>query len=245
VSRVLVIGDVHEPVAHPGYLRFCKDLYRRHKCDTVVFIGDLIDWHSISFHKKHPGAPAQMDEYKAAKKRVARWRRAFPKAYVCIGNHDERIFRLAADAGIPGDFIKSYEDVWGEKLRKGQRRRRANWKWVNEVIIDDVYYTHGTGNAGVHPAFNLMGKMLMSSVMGHIHSAGGIKWRANPRKRIFGMDTGCGVDEKALAFAYGVHSKVRSILSAGVVLRGTPHHEIMAIGPGERYHRSRFARGKR
>lgn len=230
MSRVLVIGDIHEPVSHPGYLKFCKDLRDRHRCDEVMFIGDVVDWHAVSFHSHHPDAPGPADEFELALYGVTKWRKAFPKARVCIGNHDERLVRLAESVNIPARFMRDYTDIW----------KTPNWKWGNEHILDDVLYMHGTGCGGLHPAYNAMAKRLMSVVMGHIHSAAGIKWRANPTRRVFGMDTGCGVDDKAFAMAYGVHHQIRSILSAAVVIDGIPHHEVMAIGPGEKYHRSRF-----
>lgn len=230
MARVLVIGDIHNPVAHPGYLAFCQDLRAKHRCDQIMFIGDVVDWHAISFHSKHPEAPGPKDEYELAKLHIGNWNRAFPVANVCIGNHDARVVRTVEEAGVPACLIRDFADAWGTK----------HWKWENSFTLDDVYYFHGTGTSGIHPAFNSMCKMLMSVVQGHIHSAGGIKWRANPVRRIFGMDTGCGIDDRAYAFAYGRDQKVRSILSAGVVIDGIPHHEIMAIGPGEKYHRSRF-----
>lgn len=228
--RNLVIGDVHEPVSHPGYLAFCRDLQKRHKCDHVTFIGDVVDWQAISFHAHHPEAPGPKDEYELALAGVKRWAEAFPKAKVCIGNHDERVIRTAEDAGIPAKFIRDYKETWAT----------PGWDWGVDHRIDDVYYFHGTGMGGLHPAFNAMQKMMMSVVMGHIHSAGGVKWRANPDRRCFGLDTGCGIDDKAVAFAYGRHQKVRSILSAGVVIDGIPQHCIMPCGPGEPFHRSKF-----
>lgn len=230
MSRVLVIGDIHSPCEHPGYLPFCRDLRDKYKTDQVVFIGDIVDWHAVSFHDRNPAGPGPLDEYAKAKAAVQKWHRAFPTARVCIGNHDERVVRLAESVNIPSEFVKTYKDTWGT----------PGWKWDMEHIIDDVYYFHGTGNGGTHPAFNAMGKMLMSVVMGHIHSAAGIKWKANPQRRIFGMDTGCGVDDRAYAFAYGRHAKQRSILGAGVVIDGVPYHEVCQIGPGERYNRSKF-----
>ena len=233
MSRVLNIGDIHNPVAHPGYLAFCQDLRDKYRCDTTMFIGDVVDWHAISFHSKHPDAPGPKDEYELSKLHIQNWYRAFPKARVCIGNHDARVVRLAEEQGIPSCLIRSFAEAW----------ETPGWEWENNFTLDDVYYFHGIGTSGIHPAFNSMCKMLMSVVQGHIHSAGGIKWRANPVRRIFGMDTGCGIDDRAYAFAYGQDQKVRSILSAGVVIDGVPHHEIMPIGPGEKYHRSRFAAG--
>jgi len=219
MSKVLCIGDVHEPVSREGYLDFCLDTYYAWDCDSVVFLGDLVDWHGISFHTKHPEAPGIVEEYELALKGVQKWYEAFPEAIVCRGNHDERIIRLAESVDIPEEFLKDHATIW----------ETPNWEWVFDTVIDDVYYFHGTGCAGLHPAFNIMRQMSMSVVMGHIHSAGGIKWLVNPRKRMFGMDVGCGIDDKKAAFAYGQHTKKRSVLSCGVVLDGIPYHEIMQL----------------
>jgi hypothetical protein len=161
---------------------------------------------------------------------IQKWYKAFPQLRVCEGNHDQRIIRQAATVGIPERFLKGYNELFNT----------PTWKWNREWIVDDVYYTHGTGAGGLYPAFNLMQKMLMSVVSGHIHTAAGIWWRANPLRRIFGMNVGCGVDDKHLAFKYAENVKIRSILSAGIVLDGTPIHVIMPCGPKEKYHKSKF-----
>jgi len=230
MSRVLAIGDIHAPVTHPGYLPFCWDLFNKYNCEKVVLIGDVVDWHNISFHSRHPDAPGPSEEYARAQSRVSRWVEAFPNARVCIGNHDERLIRLAETVNIPAQLVKTLKETWGT----------GRWKWEYDFIIDDVYYFHGTGCSGIHPAYNAMKKMLMSVVMGHCHSAAGIKWAANPLRRIFGMDVGCGIDDKKYAFNYGQYTKTRSILGAGVVLDGVPYHEICPIGPGEKYWKGRF-----
>lgn len=232
MARVLAIGDLHLPCVHPGYLAFCKDLMEKWKCDTIVFIGDVVDHHAISFHDRHPGAPGPLDEYKKALDMVQVWRDTFPKAKVCIGNHDERIVRLAESVNIPEIMVKGYQDTW----------ETPEWKWAYDHVIDDVYYFHGTGNGGQHPAYNTMRKMAMSVVMGHIHTANGVKRMVNPRKRFFGMDTGCGVDDRAYAFAYAKYTKSRSALGAGVVIDGDGISLVCPIGPGEKYNRSNFVK---
>lgn len=229
--RVLVVGDIHEPCSHPRYIDFCRDLQAKHRCTKVVLIGDVVDMQAVSFHAAHPELPGPKDEAELAFQGVSKWKAAFPEAEVCIGNHDRRIVRLAASVNIPARFVRDYADVW----------QTPKWNWVEESIIDDVHYSHGEGCGGLHPAYCQMQKMLMSAVIGHVHTAGGVSWLANPQKRIFGMDTGCGIDERSLAFAYGKHFKRRAIISAGVVIDGTPYHEVCAIGPGERYSR----RGRR
>jgi len=229
MARVLVIGDVHEPVAHPMYRRFCQDLHDQWDCDTVVLIGDLFDLHAISFHAQHPECPGPKDEYELAKRRAQLWYKAFPKAHVCIGNHDERPLRLAESVSIPARFLRNYSDVW----------ETPHWHWAYSVTIDDVYYYHGVGANGINPAFNAARSRLMSVVVGHTHSVAGVKWSCGPSARIFGMDTGCGIDQTAWQFAYGRHMLKRPILAAGVVIDGIPYHEIMPIGAGERYNRRR------
>ena len=230
MSRVLAIGDIHAPVTHPGYFDFCCDVKKKYRCDKVVFIGDVVDWHGISFHAKHPDAPGPKDEYLLALREVQRWYRKFKNAVVTIGNHDERLIRLAESAGVPGSFIRDYKDVW----------KTPKWDWVFDTIIDNVYYYHGTGRGGMHPAFNTAKDMTMSVVMGHCHSAGGIKWLASPTQRRFGMDTGCGIDDQMYAFSYGKHMKRKSVLSCGVVLDGIGQHVIMPCSDGEKYSRENY-----
>ena len=230
MSRTLVIGDIHEPVSHPGYLSFCMDTYAEYDCDNVVLIGDVVDWHGISFHARHPDAPGSKDEYELAKERVHRWYKEFPKATVCIGNHDERVLRLAESVGIPSVLLRAYADVWNT----------PGWKWKYDHIEDEVYYFHGTGRSGINPAWNVAKDMGMSVVMGHVHSVAGVKWSASPTRRWFGMDTGCGVDDRLYAFAYNKHNKKRSVLGCGLVLDGIALHEIMECGRGEKYDRQRF-----
>jgi hypothetical protein len=228
--KVLVVGDIHTPAEHPGYLAFCKDLRKKYKTNTTIFIGDVADMHAISFHAANPHCPGPEDERLLTKQCIQRWYKAFPKATVTIGNHDARVIRLAESVNIPSRFIRDYAEVWNT----------PGWNWVEDAIIDDVYYMHGTGRSGMHPAFNAMKDMLMSVCMGHCHAASGIKWRANPHQRTFGLDTGCGVDVDAYQMVYGKHMRSRPILSAAVVVDGMPFHHVMDCGPGERYHKSKF-----
>ena len=229
MSRVLVIGDSHEPACHPMYLRFCQDLYESWDCNRVVHIGDLVDWHSISFHSKHPELPGPKDEFELAFSRIEKWKKIFPKLDLCIGNHDRRPSRLAEAAAVPEFLIRDYKTIW----------ETPTWNWVYETFIDGVYYYHGEGCGGIHPAYNRAKVSAGSVVIGHIHSAAGVKWVADPHTRRFGMDVGTGIDIDMLQFAYGKHFAARPILSAGIVIDGVPYHEIMPVAPGEKYHKSR------
>jgi len=232
MSRILVIGDVHEPATHPGYLKFCKDLYNYWNCNKTIFIGDIVDHHNISFHMRNVDADDVTREAEKTKKRIQRWVKAFPKADVMIGNHDERVYRLAASVNIPARFITDYSIVWNT----------PKWNWVREIEVDNVHYFHGTGVGGKTPAINAALKSMQSTVIGHCHSVAGTRWQCGPNQRIFGMDTGCGVDISHPAMAYGKNIISKPILAAGVVMNGIPYHEIMPMARGEKYHKSKFKR---
>ncbi|KKL26420.1 hypothetical protein LCGC14_2395430, partial [marine sediment metagenome] len=177
-----------------------------------------------------PESPGPADEYELAKTEVKKWSRAFPKADVCIGNHDERPTRLAKSVSIPEFMIRPYSELWPAK----------QWTWDWKFSYDGVCYRHGTGCAGIHPAWNLMNKTYQSAVIGHLHTRAGIKWTCNENQRTFGMDVGCGIDEKAWQFIYGRDHLIRPFLSAGAVIDGIPYHEPMLCGKGETYHDSKF-----
>jgi len=231
--KILVISDLHEPSSRRGALDFCRDLRRRYKTDHTVFIGDVTDWHSISFHAHHPEMPGPKDEYELAYKAIQKWRKAFPKADVVLGNHDRRVIRLAESVKIPAKFLRNYRDIWNT----------PNWNWVDDIIYDDVYFSHGDGvGSGLYPAFNLVRKMGLSCTIGHHHAAGGTKWLVNPLRRMFGLDVGSLIDDKAMAFAYGSRIVLRSVLSAAVIIDGVPNHIVMPVGKGEKYHDSRFGK---
>ena len=226
MSRVLIVGDLHAPCERKHYLQFCKDVKRKYRCDTVLFIGDVVDWTSISFHAAHPECPGPSDEYELALQCIQRWRKAFPTAKVVIGNHDARPKRLAESVNIPARLLRDYNEQW----------KTPGWEWKTSFIIDDVFYHHGHGKGGgLNPAFNTAKNMGMSVVLGHFHSKAGVKWLVNPLRRWFGMDVGTGLDDSAFAFAYAKEQTYRSILSCGVVLDGMPQHIMMPVGRGEKY----------
>jgi hypothetical protein len=214
-TRVLCIGDIHAPVTKKGYLEFVQAIQKKYRTNETVFIGDVVDNHAISFYANHPDAPGSGNEHQITMACLEPWKQAFPNATVTIGNHDARINRVANSVNIPSKFLRSYAEIW----------QTPGWQWVDDIIIDNVYYCHGTGRSGLFPAYNCAKEMGMSSVMGHCHSVAGIKWMCSPEKRWFGCDTGCGIDDKAYAFAYGQNMKKKSMLSCAVVIDGVPYLE--------------------
>lgn len=203
-TRVLVVGDLHCPFDLDGYLDFCKDMYARHNCNRVVFIGDIIDNHYSSYHESDPDGYGGGQELERAIDRVQKWYTTFPHADVLIGNHDRIIMRKAFSSAIPKAWVKSYNEVLG-----------TSWNWAERIEIDGVQYVHGEGGTARTKAKNDM----QSTVQGHIHTQCYTEWMVGRNFRIFGMQVGCGVDHESYAAAYARHYKKQAI-GCGVVING-------------------------
>jgi len=213
-KNVLVIGDLHLPFTLDGYLEHCIKVYKKYNCDTVIFIGDILDLHFTSYHETSTEGYGATQEHDLSVEMLRKWYKAFPKAYVTIGNHDALIYRKAMSAGISKRWIQNYSQVLGT----------PGWEWVTDVVIDDVLYTHGTTNAYTKAKQNLM-----STVQGHLHSQAGVQFYVGAKSRIFGFQVGCGVDMKSYAMEYG-RNFPKPVISCGVVIEGLhPYLEVMDL----------------
>jgi UDP-2,3-diacylglucosamine pyrophosphatase LpxH len=201
-KRVLVIGDIHSPFTVEGYFEHCIKVYEEFKCDTVVFIGDIIDLHYSSYHNADPDGYSAGEELKRAIDDIQKWYRQFPIATVIIGNHDKLAYRKAFSGGLSKQWIKDYNDVLGT----------PTWSFVNQLIIDNVLYIHGESGSAVKVSQNES----MSVVQGHIHTEMYVNWVTNS---MFALQVGCGVDRESYAMAYAKNWKPQK-LGCGVVLNG-------------------------
>ena len=204
--RILVIGDLHEPFCLDGYLEFCIEQYTKHKCNQVVFIGDIIDSHTTSYHETLTDAYGGEKELELAIKKIKKWYKAFPKADVCIGNHDRLVMRKAQTSGIPKRWIKEYKEVL----------KTPKWSFVTDVVYDGVRYVHGDKSGKARMAAK---RDMISTVSGHYHTDFYTEWFFGKTRAIFGMSVGCGIDSSSYAMTYMQGGKKEAI-GVGIVLGG-------------------------
>lgn len=214
MARVLVVGDCHCPGMLDKYPAFLQSVYKNYRCNKVVFIGDVVDNHAISYHEKHPGLSSAAEEYKKAKKQVAELYKRFPVADWLVGNHDSLTERQAVTAGLLPEWIRDYKDLW--KVPKWRVHAR-----FSQLEIDGVLYEHGdAGSQGQFAAVKTSRSRFQSVVSGHCHAEAGVWWTCNSNSRIFGMNVGCGVDWKLLQFEYGYKFPRKPVIGCGIVLDG-------------------------
>ena len=206
-DNILVIGDLHAPFTLPKYLKFCREQQELYDCGTVVFIGDVIDNHYSSYHESDPDGYGAGEELDRAIDMIADWYHTFPKATVIIGNHDRLVYRKAYSSGVSKRWIRDYKDVL----------QTSGWDFVENIELFGIDINHGEGGT----AKNRMKTELKSQVQGHLHSQLYVEYAVGANFIIFGMQCGCGVDNKAYAMSYGKNFK-KPAIGCGVVLnKGT------------------------
>lgn len=207
---VLVIGDTHIPFEHKKYFDFIREQRDLWKADKIIHIGDVIDNHAISFHESDPDGLSSGAELGKTQKKIKKWYNEFPDMNICIGNHDCLPFRQARNKGISRLYMKAHNDLL----------ETHSWEWELCYEIDNVLYKHGTGKNGKYAHIHWATQTRMSTVTGHAHSGAGVQYLASKKDLIFGMNVGCGIDDKSYAMEYGREFAVRPTLGCGVVLDG-------------------------
>lgn len=209
--RVLAIGDIHAPFEHHDYLNFLIETYNKWNCDTVVCMGDEIDSHALSRYPSDADGWSAGHELEQAIKHLRPYYRQFPNVQVCTSNHTVRGFKRGFENGIPKAFFRSYAEIL---------QAPPGWSWHESIKIDDVLYIHGEGYSGQAGAYKAALNAMRSTVIGHIHSHGGVSYIQTEFNRIFGLNVGCGVNSSDYAFAYGKNCAFKPTLGCGVIVDG-------------------------
>jgi len=210
---VLVISDLHIPYHHKDSFAFLKEIKKQFKIDFVVNIGDLLDFHAISFHETNPDLPSAGDELTLAKNYIKELESVFPDVTEVHSNHSSLVYRRAIKYGMSAQFLRPYSEFLGTK----------KWKWVDDLTLElsngkRVYFTHGK-SADVIKVSQTMG---MNAVQGHFHTKFNIQYWANPDDLYWGMAVGCLINQKSMAFAYARNFNARFVLGCGIIIDGIP-----------------------
>jgi predicted phosphodiesterase len=229
-NSVLVISDLHIPYHHQDAFDFLKALKRKYKPDLVVNIGDELDHHAISMHEHNPDLMSAGDELKQSKEYVRDLEKIFPEMTLVHSNHSSLVYRRALKYGLPKDYLKSYNEFLGVG---------DGWKWVDDytVTLSDgsrCFFTHGI-SADV---LKVAAQYGMNSVQGHFHTKFSIGYFSNPDALIWGMQVGCLINQKSMAFDYAKNFKSRFIVGCGMIIDGQPKLMPMVLDKDGRWNKT-------
>jgi hypothetical protein len=220
-SRILFISDMHIPYHHEHTLLFLESLKKRYEPTRIICLGDELDKHAMSFHDSDPDLPSAGDELRRALPVVKELEKLFPVMDLIDSNHGSMVYRKSKAHGIPRSYIRSYNEV----LEVGE-----GWKWHNDLTLElpdgqKVYVHHGKSADAVKTSQ----AMSMSHVCGHFHESFGVRYWGNPNGLFWAMNSGCMINDKALAFNYNNVNLKRPIIGTSLIIDGYPVLEVMPL----------------
>lgn len=219
-NRILTISDMHIPYHHPDAIEFLRYLKKKHRPDLVVCLGDMADFHAISFHDSDPDLDSAGMELERLQKIVAILEKIFPEMYIIGSNHGDLPLRKLFAHGLPISFLRPYNDIYDVG---------TGWKFVDELTLpqngNPIYFVHGLSKNGL----NVVKQRALNVVQGHFHTDFKIDYVSNPAHLLFSMQVGCLINTKSLAFAYNKLQLQRPIIGTGVIIDGKPILEPMEL----------------
>jgi hypothetical protein len=213
---VLLIPDLQWPFEHKKALEFCVYLKRHYKIpdENVCNMGDETDLYHGSSFPTDPDQPiSPTSELDLCRTKFQIWGSYFPKMKVCLSNHGLRIIKKATNAGLPTELLRTYQEVF---------KTPPGWVWREEFRFLQLKHPfriiHGMGYSGRNGAYQAAIDSGISTAIGHLHSYAGIQHvKMMGGNRIYGFNTGCLIDEDAIAFRYGKYNRAKPCIGAGLI----------------------------
>jgi UDP-2,3-diacylglucosamine pyrophosphatase LpxH len=213
-KRILLISDLHVPYQHPDTIAFLTAIKKKYKPTRVISVGDEVDKHAMSFHDSDPDLSSAGDELEDAIEQLQPLYKLFPKMDLVDSNHGSMVYRKGKHHGIPRKYLRDYGDILDAP--KG-------WKWSNELLINipgnnQLLVVHGISK----DVMKVVAQRGVCVAQGHYHSEFRIGYLGNPNHLLFGINVGCSIDSKSLAFAYDKLNLARPVVGHGIIIDGLP-----------------------
>lgn len=228
-SNILIIPDQHAPYQHPDAIEFLRDVKNKLNPTRVVNLGDETDGHALSFHDSDPNLDSAGVELHKAREFLRELEALFPVMDICHSNHGSLIYRRAYKSGIPVEYIKSYRDIIFDNTGGD------GWQWMEKVTAklpngDTTIFQHQSSGSIISNAAHERANI----VQGHEHGQYTIEYRSSSQALYWAMVSGCLIDPKALAFAYGKLFPKKPIIGVSAIIDSQP---VLIPMPQDRFGR--------
>lgn len=223
-DNVAVISDLQIPFHHKDAFDFLRFVKKEFKITKWVCVGDEVDQSFLSYHEKDPNGDSAKEEIRKGRlalKELAtivetNWKKQKIKDFlIAWSNHGALHLRKAKTAGIPDDYIKSPNEVWGVP---------KSWKWFDEIVLKyphqpEILIKHQMSNNSKN---NVLSRQC-SVITGHFHTTMDLICRTNHYGQLmFGAIIGCLIDRFHPTFGYASNQKDVQQLGILVLVSGSP-----------------------
>lgn len=240
-KRVLVFGDMHIPYHHPDTFSFLKAIQDKLNPELIINLGDELDYHAMSFHDTDPDLDNAGAELLKGREYLHKLEQIMPNMMIVHSNHGSMKFRKAKTHGFPRHLILSYADaIFGERKEDGSiyrpNKRGNGWIWVDKLIFktslnQEVLCVHNQ----LQNCITNIQRNQMCFIQGHYHSNYEIRYLSSPYNLLWGVTTGCLVDDNSFAFNYNKIDSKRPIIGCVAVINGQPVLIPMLLEKGGRW----------
>lgn len=168
-NRFLIMTDAHIPYHNKKSIEKAIQIGKESKVDSILLLGDMIDFFPISRFNKSPKNPDLQYELNATVQFLQYLRNEFPVTTITykIGNHEDRLTKYINDHGelFSLDCLKLKSLLKFKDL--GIRLVESN----TIMRIGSLYLAHGheTKAGGITPAKNMLNKWHCDMAFGHLH----------------------------------------------------------------------------
>lgn len=166
LGSVLIVPDVHAPYHDEHAWQLMLDVARDLRPETIICMGDLADFYSVSSHSKDPKRAVKLkDEIEVVKRLRSELDELGARTKIfCEGNHEDRLARYLRDKApelygiVDVPSVLGLEENGWEFIPYRDHRRRGK-----------VHYTHDTGSAGRYATFKSLDMYQHSVITAHTH----------------------------------------------------------------------------
>lgn len=169
LNRVLIVPDTHRPYHDVRAWRLFLKVAKTFRPHTIVSMGDLADFYTVSAHSKDPRRAGRLawelrDVHKALDELDALGARQ--KVFI-EGNHCDRLRRYLQDKAP-----ELFNTVSIPTLLRLKERGWAYVPYKQDYKLGKLHFTHDVDNAGRYAAHKALDTYQHSIVTGHTHRLG-------------------------------------------------------------------------
>ena len=171
-ERVGVLSDIHVPYHDKQALETSIRRLKKDKIDSLVLLGDVCDFYSISRHDKDPFQNNFAIEARACRELLAYLRGTFKKIpiYFKIGNHEERwenyLLKNAPE-------LSQLDTLAVAALLHFKEYGVRHIDKMNHLMAGGFMLIHGhevmKSGGKINPAYKLFQAVQTSAMCGHLH----------------------------------------------------------------------------